>query len=91
MYLFGDVPIFTFNTERCTYAETIFISNMCVASIESAARTHMSFADNINNTLVQYLSPENKICGGDECSMARKRKFAIRDRNKLNSDRCVYI
>lgn len=63
------------------------MSNMCVASVGSVARTPMSFADNINNPLGQYLNLRNSICSGDECLMARKGNLLYRDRNRLNTNR----
>jgi peptidoglycan/LPS O-acetylase OafA/YrhL len=89
VYLFDDVPKFSFPPERCKYMVESLGKTICTIPKDSVLRSELSYSGDLksivrNNPKLIYFEPKDIFCNNINCSMIKNDILMYRDNNHLN-------
>ena len=96
VYLVGDVPLFSFNAERCKYQRLWGLANMCSESSQNYLDSELSYVPAFEAVVeafphVKLIDLSQIFCDQQTCSMHDGDNILFRDRNHLNINGSQYL
>lgn len=97
VYLFGDIPVFSFSPEKCKYGRRFSLSdNNCEMPLQEHIKEKSYYLGILMDSIkaasrARFVPVDQFFCSEKTCSMANKNDLLYRDPIHLNVDGSMYL